>query len=238
MKKHIPNAITCCNLICGCIATGYAFVARGDYHAVLMAFSFIILGATFDFFDGFSARLLKVSSAIGKELDSLADVITFGFAPATLVYSMLLGVLPHEYGRCAAVAFIIAAFSALRLAKFNVDDRQSMGFLGLPTPANALAWGSVALTLTSHLGFVETHREVVLALLLVGIVLSCSLLVCEIPMFALKFHDFSWRNNILRYSFIIMSALLLIPFCLSGFAGVIALYVLISLVQYWRNSCK
>ena len=124
MKKHIPNTITCCNLISGCIAV-------------------------FDFFDGFAARLLHVSSPVGKELDSLADDITFGFAPATIVYSMLKTTLSSSTcgtETCPLItllpyaAFIIAAFSALRLAKFNLDERQATSFIGLPTPANALFW--------------------------------------------------------------------------------------------------
>ena len=143
IKKHIPNSITCCNLICGCIATCFAY---GGQPA--MALLFIVLGAVFDFFDGMVARLLNVSSPIGKELDSLADDVTFGVAPSTMIFyelsvmdypSMLeplRPILPY-------MAFIMAAFSALRLAKFNLDERQAMGFIGLPTPANALFWGSI-----------------------------------------------------------------------------------------------
>ena len=145
MKKHIPNTITCCNLISGCIATLYA--SQANYS---MALTFIIIGAVFDFFDGFAARLLHVSSPVGKELDSLADDITFGFAPATIVFSMLQTALANS--ACGAescpiamllpyAAFIIAAFSALRLAKFNLDERQTTSFIGLPTPANALFLG-------------------------------------------------------------------------------------------------
>ena len=144
MKKHIPNTITCCNLICGCIATGFAL--KGDFS---MAMTFIVMGAVFDFFDGFMARLLHVSSAIGKELDSLADCITFGFAPAAIVSALLrLAPLPVANETFAMVfpyvAFVIAAFSAIRLAKFNLDERQSTTFYGLPTPANALFWSALA----------------------------------------------------------------------------------------------
>ena len=134
IKKHIPNTITCCNLISGCIATFWAFEGKCD-----MALLFIVIGAVFDFFDGMVARLLHVSSPIGKELDSLADDITFGFAPSAIVYEYLrpdTELLPF-------VVFIMAAFSALRLAKFNLDERQALGFIGLPTPANALFWGSL-----------------------------------------------------------------------------------------------
>ena len=138
MKKHIPNTITSLNLISGCIAVQFAFMGDPLYCAI-----FIMLSAVFDFFDGFVARLLKVSSDIGKELDSLADAISFGFAPATLVYSMFKDYTYPESMFWIApylpyVAFIIAAFSAVRLAKFNLDTRQTHSFIGLPTPANAL----------------------------------------------------------------------------------------------------
>ena len=152
MKKHIPNTITCCNLMSGCIAVWWAF--QGHYK---MALIFIIVGAIFDFFDGMTARLLHVSSPIGKELDSLADDITFGFAPSAIVFSFLKSIYDSVGQQClsplelpliplggiASLVFIMAAFSALRLAKFNLDERQAMGFIGLPTPANALFWGSL-----------------------------------------------------------------------------------------------
>lgn len=138
MKKHIPNTITCCNLISGCIATYWAF--QGDYRLALL---FIVIGAVFDFFDGMTARLLHVSSPIGKELDSLADDITFGFAPSAIVFSFLSPLTTQLSPYIPYLAFVMAAFSALRLAKFNLDERQTLGFIGLPTPANALFWGSL-----------------------------------------------------------------------------------------------
>lgn len=229
MRKYIPNSITCCNLICGCIAVGYGFYARGQQELVMWSFAFIMMGALFDFFDGFSARLLGVSSAIGKELDSLADVITFGFAPATLVYSMLTGLIPGNYTKLAAFAFLIAAFSALRLAKFNTDTRQTMGFIGLPTPANALFWGSVTWTFVQHKHYALTHPELSLGFIAAGIIFSCWIMVSEVPMFALKFHDFSWKHNKQRYSFILTSAVLLAVFQLTAFAVIIPLYVVSSL---------
>lgn len=239
MKKHIPNTITCCNLICGCLAVGaaYASVLTHEYH---IAFALIIMGAIFDFFDGFTARLLGVSSPIGKELDSLADVITFGFAPATLVFSMLYGVLPveREISYLAFCAFLIAAFSALRLAKFNLDTRQSMGFIGLPTPANALFWGSIALAMEQHPEWVQSHRTWLAVIILVGIILSCWILVSEVPMFALKFHDYSWSHNRMRYCFLLGSTVLLAIVGWGGFALIIVLYILLSIWQSWHISCK
>lgn len=231
MKKHIPNTITCCNLICGCIATGFAL--KGD---LAMAMAFIVMGAVFDFFDGFVARLLKVSSTIGKELDSLADCITFGFAPAAIVSTLLrLAPLPVEFEILAMllpyVAFVIAAFSAIRLAKFNLDERQSTTFYGLPTPANALFWSALALGAQE---WIATTSWSVYALLL-GIVCSSWILVADIPMFALKFKDYSLAHNKLRYGFILASAVLLLFAGWTGFAFVILLYIATSLVA---NSLK
>ncbi|MCQ2266680.1 MAG: CDP-diacylglycerol--serine O-phosphatidyltransferase [Bacteroidaceae bacterium] len=238
MKKHIPNAITCCNLICGCLAVGSAFASTlsGEYR---MAFALIVLGAVFDFFDGFMARLLGVSGPMGKELDSLADVITFGFAPSAIAFSLLVHILPEgPVSYLAFAAFLIAAFSALRLAKFNIDTRQSMGFIGLPTPANALFWGSLAMTLSTHAEFVNAHAQWVWVALLAGVLFSCWILVSEVPMFALKFHDYSWAHNRLRYSFMLLSALLLVALQWAGFAVIIVLYVLLSVWQTWHASCK
>lgn len=237
MKKHIPNTLTCCNLISGCIATGLAFC--GDYSSALL---FIVIGAVFDFFDGFAARLLGVSSPIGKELDSLADDITFGFAPATIVFSILGKLLPAGTA-CSAgchlacvgqallpylpyAAFLIAAFSALRLAKFNLDERQQTGFIGLPTPANALFWGALAQTLPT-----DAPNALLFWSLLGGALISCWLLVAEIPMFALKFKHFGWHGNALRYSFALASIALLCVLGLAGFSAVIVLYIVCSLVN-------
>jgi CDP-diacylglycerol--serine O-phosphatidyltransferase len=227
--KHIPNAITCCNLICGCVAAGFAF--QGNY---ALALAFIIAGAVFDFFDGFAARLLRVSSPMGKELDSLADDITFGLAPATIVYSLLRETAVPMPCACLDAlvpyaAFLIAAFSALRLAKFNIDERQATTFYGLPTPANALFWS--ALAYGAHdwlLAFPHTFW-----LLLVGILFSCYILVADVPMFALKFKSFGWSGNGLRYSFIVLAAALLLLLGWSGFSVVIVLYILLSLIA-WR----
>ena len=197
IKKHIPNTITCCNLISGCIATSYAFGGTPE-----MALLWIIIGATFDFFDGMSARLLHVSSPIGKELDSLADDVTFGVAPATIVFSQLFvmeypafmeplrPVLPY-------VAFIIAAFSALRLAKFNLDERQTSSFIGVPTPANALFWGSLIVFKPFWFEGYSWSVFAVLALIFI----TSYLLVCELPLFALKFKQWSIKGNEIKYGF-------------------------------------
>lgn len=226
MKKHIPNSITCCNLISGCIATGLAFG-----NSIEMALLFIIIGAVFDFFDGMVARLLNVSSPIGKELDSLADVITFGLAPSTIIFSML-HVMSYpvfleplrDYLPC--VAFIMAAFSALRLAKFNLDQRQALGFIGLPTPANSLFWGSLLVGVGEKL---ET-RPWALYFILAGVLISSWLLVSEIPMFALKFKHWSFKGNEVKYLFLITCCPLVVIFGISSFAIIIAWYVILSAI--------
>ena len=225
IKKHIPNTITCCNLISGCIATYYAFQSDFD-----MALLFIIIGAAFDFFDGMSARLLKVSSPIGKELDSLADDITFGFAPSAVVFSYLCGFHIH-YPFIPFLAFIMAAFSALRLAKFNLDERQALGFIGLPTPANALFWGSLIVALEQQ-GFTFCGMEWVI---LLGVLISSYLLVAEIPMFALKFKHWGWKGNEVKYIFILSCIPLLLLFGIGAFAVIIAWYVILSVATKKEN---
>ena len=218
VKKHIPNTITCCNLISGCIATWFAF--QGDYG---MALLFIVIGAVFDFFDGMSARLLHVSSEIGKELDSLADDITFGFAPSAIVFSYLCSFHIHLIF-VPFLAFVMAAFSALRLAKFNLDERQAMGFIGLPTPANALFWGSLIVGLHQSGFSFEGLEWVILA----GVFLSCYLLVAEIPMFALKFKQWGWKGNEIKYIFILSCVPILLLLGIIGLAIIIAWYVILS----------
>jgi len=230
MKKHIPNTITCCNLISGCIATYYAF--KGFYFDALL---FIIIGAVFDFFDGMSARLLHVSSPIGKELDSLADDITFGFAPSAMVFSFLSSFHIH-LTFVPYLAFIIAAFSALRLAKFNLDERQALGFIGLPTPANALFWGALIASLHFQM-FFEPYQlpDYWLYIVLLLIPVSCYLLVSEIPMFALKFKTWGWRGNEVKYLFLITCIPLLLLFQVRGIAAVIAWYVVLSVITNKRR---
>lgn len=226
--KFLPNTLTCCNLICGCIATGAAF---HDHFA--WALLFIVIGAVFDFFDGMTARLVGFVSPIGKELDSLADVVTFGVAPAAMVFALfryvqypgwlapLRDVMPYT-------AFIMAAFSALRLAKFNTDTRQTSSFIGLPTPANALFWGSL---IVSQASFLCSGRFNALFLFLFMLLFSF-LLVAEIPLFALKFKNLSWQDNRVKYIFII-GCLLLAPLGVSAIFTAILWYIVLSMIV-WR----
>lgn len=237
IKSYVPNAITCCNLLSGCVATTCAF-----YGDPLWALLWIMIGAAFDFCDGLSARALGVSSPIGKELDSLADDITFGVAPATIVFSHLklsvLGMTAH-LGQIAQFvpyfAFLIAAFSALRLAKFNLDTRQTTSFIGLPTPANALFWGSLIVGYGDY--FEESAYGVVA--ILVMVLLSSYLLVSELPMFALKFKHWGVNEdgNVVKYGFIAFSAAafftsLVFGMALSSIAVIILAYILISFIMW------
>lgn len=216
IKKHIPNTITLANLTCGCI--GIIACTKGD----LVTASYMIwLAAIFDFFDGFSARLLKVSSPIGKELDSLADMVTFGVLPSFILFSLLdnisTGYLPY-------ISFSVALFSALRLAKFNVDTRQSHGFIGIPTPATAffvsglVFWPSDSIFLSSPL-----------SIIIISVSLSL-LMVAPFPMLALKFKDYSLRNNISRYLVVIVSVALIITMGKISFPIIISFYVALSLI--------
>jgi CDP-diacylglycerol--serine O-phosphatidyltransferase len=226
ITRHIPNMVTCCNLFSGCIAAVMAF--QSNYEAAIL---FIILGAVFDFFDGMLARLLNVSGPLGKELDSLADDITFGFAPSAIVFSLFKEVQYPEFMSGITeyfpyTAFIIAAFSALRLGKFNIDPRQSSSFIGLPTPANALFWGSLVVGAHSFL-VSESFNAIYLFIL---VILMSYLLVAELPMFSLKFKNLSWKDNKVSYIFLLICIPLLAVFRISGFAAIILWYILWSLL--------
>lgn len=230
MKKHIPNIITCCNLLSGTMAV--LFATREDF---FLAFVFILIGAFFDFFDGMSARALHVGQPIGKELDSLADVITFGLAPTIMLFVWLFPVVSWWSLLCLPMV----AFSAIRLAKFNLDERQTSSFLGLATPPNAIFWGS----LLSYLSCAGYRPLWLCIVFIVGSIASSILLVSEIPFFSLKFHDLKWSNNKVRFVFIIVSVLLLCAtviasavigwylLCSIG-AVVIIWYILLSLITY------
>lgn len=242
VKKNIPNAITCCNLISGCFGILFTFNYRLD-----LAFYMVLLAAVFDFFDGFAARILNVSSPIGKDLDSLADMITFGVLPGFIMYKMIgftlapspLSIMTIPLLAC--IAFLIPVFSALRLAKFNNDTRQTESFIGVNTPANTL--------LISSLGYIIFQTEKMIHLenrdtpvylkylistpypLICLTLLMCYLLVSEIPIFALKFKNFGWPDNKIRYLFLIIALILLILFQFFAFPFIILLYILLSLIN-------
>ena len=208
MKKHIPNILTCCNLLCGAMAVVLAM--EGLF---VCAFGCILLGACFDFFDGMSARALGVSSPIGKELDSLADVVTFGLAPSVMLMQAVRLATEnsnYEWGWWSLVFLVMAAFSAVRLARFNCDERQTDSFIGLATPANALFWASIV---TAFPALASWAMWLPWALLVLELV-SCYLLLAEIPMFSLKFHNLTWADNKVRYIFLGGSVLLVVLCCL------------------------
>lgn len=218
MKKHIPNFITCLNLFSGILGVLAAY--KSDFN---LALYFVLLSATFDFFDGFTARLLKVSSAIGKELDSLADLISFGFVPGMVAY-MLLHPLAETCSVLPYAGFLITVFSALRLAKFNIDENQKTSFVGLATPANALFWLGLARTMPSEM----VNAWIILAI----VVLFSLLLVCPLPMFSLKFHSVKWTENRIRYIFLIGCVVLLACFWFNAFAIIILWYLIVSMVDF------
>ena len=215
MKKHIPNFITSLNLFTGCVAVLLAF--RGDYQGAFIA---ILVAAVFDFLDGFAARLLKAYSPMGKELDSLADMISFGLAPGMIVYSLLSATGQNEW--LPYLAFLIPVFSGLRLAKFNIDDRQTSSFIGLPVPANAIFWAGIVYTFPVFL-----LDNIWILLILIG--LFSYFLISEIPMFSLKFKNIAWKSNQLQYIFLIGCILLLIVLQLNAFAPIIGWYILLSI---------
>lgn len=228
ITRHIPNALTCMNLFSGCIACVMAFHANFE-----MAMLFIVIGAVFDFFDGLAARLLHAYSNIGKDLDSLADDVSFGVAPALIVFSLFKEINYPDYLSFLAnwlpyAAFLIAIFSALRLAKFNNDTRQTTSFIGLPVPANALFWASL---IAGCKPIASYHPLLTLAL----VCLFSWLLVSEIPMFSLKFKNLSWKDNKIAFIFVIISAILLITLKIAGFAAVIVWYILLSILTQKSN---
>lgn len=240
IKKHIPNAITCGNLLCGCLAIVKAFEGNLVWAAYLVG-----IAAVLDFFDGFAARMLKVSSPIGKDLDSLADMVTFGVVPGVIMFQMIRGGLYldkegfsfFEMTRVFSyIPFLIPVFSALRLAKFNNDTRQSDSFIGVPTPANSILIVSIPLIVNwnNTFSFDEYHKfESVLnpyILCFISCVMSF-LLVAELPLFALKFKHFKWKDNEIRFIFLGLSLVLLITLQFVGIPLIIILYILMSVIN-------
>ena len=224
LSSYIPNIITCCNLTAGSLAVIMAL--RGTFEQAAI---FILIAAVCDFLDGLSARLLHAYSDMGKELDSLSDLISFGLAPGLMVYALLNDYLLLPYGNLeylAYIALLIPVAGGIRLAKFNVDDRQTTSFLGLPIPANALFWIGACFADTR-----DWHPVIILAL----IVLFSYLMVSNLPMFSLKASNLSWSNNKLRYILVITSLGLVFWLGLTGLAGAIIAYILLSLIAWIRK---
>ena len=232
MKRHLPNAVTCLNLLFGCLALTQTF--SSDANGLVYSAYFVGLAAVADFLDGLVARALRVSSAIGKDLDSLADMVSFGVVPGAILFKLLQKAAQSQAVDYAAlwqylpyVGFLLTVFSALRLAKFNNDTRQTTSFIGLPTPACTLVVASLPLIL-AHDRFQVTpvilHPVVLLGLT----VLLSGLLVAELPLFALKFKSLRWGDNRRRFIFILLAAGLLLALQAAAVPLVVLLYVLLS----------
>lgn len=226
IKSNIPNAITCLNLLSGCMACIYSF-RSGDSVAGLqayqMVFVFICAAAVFDFCDGAAARLLRAYSEMGKELDSLSDLVSFGLAPSLLMFNTL-SEAPPAYPWLAYSALIIAVAAALRLAKFNIDDRQTTSFIGLPVPANALFWVGYCALL--HSTGLYTPWVIVAIIFLMSY-----LMVSRLPIFSLKFKNFHLRENLSRYILIAAAILLICIFGIPGIALTIMLYIIMAVIR-------
>lgn len=220
LLRHLPNALTCLNLVCGCL--GLLALSRNEPHLVEY---YVWAACIFDFFDGFAARLLKVSSPIGKDLDSLADMVTFGVLPAFFTFWMIQQTGASD--SVAYVAFLMAVCSALRLAVFNNDATQSDSFRGVPTPANTLFIIGLphALALIVPGGLANTPTAVVVAVTLT----FSLLLVSRFELFALKFKSFGWADNKLRYSFLLLAGILIVILKQAAIPLIILLYIGLSL---------
>ncbi|MFA9388832.1 MAG: CDP-diacylglycerol--serine O-phosphatidyltransferase [Prolixibacteraceae bacterium] len=233
----VPNMLTLFNLICGIIAIYFAFIDELQIALLLM-----LTGGLFDFFDGFAARMLKVSGELGKQLDSLADLITFGLLPAVMIFSIqrqLILANNHGFEQLSILQWLflvspllIPVFSALRLANFNIDTRQTTSFIGVPTPANAFFMASLAWTISY--GNNTIAGWLANPLLIAAITLLFSLLlVSNLPLFALKFKSFKWNGNEIRFVFLAISLVVLLFFTISGLMAVILLYILFSAFTHY-----
>ena len=233
--KHIPNSITCCNLLSGCISIVLSCSGRLEYAGIM-----IFIAAVFDFFDGFAARLLKAYSPLGAHLDSLSDVVSFGVAPSFIMYKYLtkLPLVDSSYMlRIAGInvlpflALFLAVFAALRLAKFNIDERQTTSFIGLPTPAMGIFVASLPFTLRNEsLAFMGGLLNSPLFLLAIVAIFSY-LMISEIPFFSLKIKNLKFKENKHIY---VLAAFAVVAFVFLGLAAipfVMLFYILLSLIK-------
>ncbi len=239
MKKHIPNIFTLANLFSGTIAVIYA--VNGD---LIIAGLFVLLGIFFDFFDGFFARILKVPSELGKQLDSLADMVTSGVAPGIILMKLLelsiardnisgidLELFGYEFETIALIGLLFTLAAAYRLANFNIDERQISSFIGLPTPAAALV--VISLPFILEHSFIEILESIILTKwFLIGVTLLLSFLMnANIPLFSLKFKDYSFKNNVIKYVFLLTTIVMLITLQFIAIPLVIIIYVLLSVLE-------
>lgn len=228
--RHIPNTITCCNLLSGCLSIVY--LVGGNF---FMAGIMIVVAAVFDFFDGFAARLLNAKSPIGAELDSLCDVVSFGVAPSFIVLRLLrffdeITIYGHHYA--AYSAFLLAVFAAVRLAKFNIDTRQTTSFIGLPTPAMAIFVATLSIALTFATKSSWFYAAVFNPWFMLGVVAVFSfLMVSEIPFPSLKLKNLWFKGNEALYIILVLSMLAVNLLGLFGLPFVILIYIVVSLVN-------
>ncbi|MFA7081114.1 MAG: CDP-alcohol phosphatidyltransferase family protein [Bacteroidales bacterium] len=244
IKKQIPNTITLLNLLCGILAIYTLYTTE----SLIIPSVLVIVGAVFDFMDGLAARALKAYSNLGKELDSLADLVTFGVAPSLITVDLLKEFSLSDpfllkFPFLVFIPILMALMSAYRLAKFNIDTRQTMGFIGVPTPANALIWISLPIiyyleTNSIHLwgigsqAFYTNFTAVLLnpIVILLGSILMSFLLVAELPLFALKFKNFRWKDNKEKFIFLIIALFLIFAFNLYSIPLIIIVYIIESLI--------
>ncbi|MEL6916263.1 MAG: CDP-alcohol phosphatidyltransferase family protein [Bacteroidota bacterium] len=238
MKQHLPNLITLLNVFCGCVATVFAVLNQLEWAAL-----FVFLGIFFDFFDGLAARLLKVQSELGVQLDSLADMITSGLVPGIVMFQLfnmshtggwnidVLSTTSFKVSLLPFLGFLITMASAYRLAKFNLDENQVSSFIGLPTPANALLILSLPLILLYH-GNDVLNGIILNQWFLIGLtLLSCFLLNSNIELFALKFKNWSFKDNAIRYVFMVLSIVLLATMKFLAIPVIIGFYVVGSMIN-------
>lgn len=224
IRRHIPNTITCLNLISGVVASVLSFsydLTIGPLEAYQWAFVCIAAAAVFDFLDGAAARLLHAYSDMGKELDSLADLVSFGLAPALLLYNTMISYNGGAFTWWAIVPVYIVVMGALRLARFNVDDTQATSFRGLPIPSNAIFW-------IGFIGWIQSHTYPGHVAVAVAVAIFASLMVSRMRMFSLKFKNFAWQGNFRRYLILVAAILFIATEGVSGLMWTILLYILIS----------
>lgn len=228
MKQHIPNTVTCLNLFSGCLGIVFAF--NGELHLATYA---ILIAAVLDFLDGMLARWLKAYSELGKQLDSLADMVSFGVLPSVIIYQIfLLSPQTAPYSSWLNYsAFLIAVFSGLRLAKFNIDTKQSENFIGLPTPANSLLIASFPMMILENNSFFMNYIMNPYFLFIFSLGMGL-LLVSEIPLISLKFTSLKLSENLFRYILIFSSLILILIFQFAAVPIILFLYFLISFIQF------
>lgn len=232
MRKQIPNIITLLNLFSGTIAITLAF--NGNFLGVVI---WVVIAAIFDFLDGMVARFLKAFSPLGKELDSLADVVSFGVAPASALYILMKdGIIYPDFLQSIShlipyIAFLIPVFAAYRLAKFNIDSRQSNSFIGLPTPANGLFWISYCYAIDKF----AIHNEIIIYVTVIAVIIMSIIMIAEIPMFSFKSKNKGFKGNVSQLILILLSITFLAVFGIGGVALSIIAYIFISI---FSNSYK